>query len=233
MELVKCILSKESFMKPRLFGDFDPRFSFILIAFVVVLNVTIWPNAKVAGQRANTIASKQGIQTAQLNGKIVTQNLRRPDQPIEIIELTTNGKVTKLNKEVDASEEWLKGLSLKIRNTSDKPIVSFYLTFILPDTESSGNPPLALPIHYGASPPGAPRSGIGEPLEPNSTIDISITDQMYAILKPKIESIMPLRNLNHLQVGLDLIIFDDDTAWSAGELMRRDPNNPRRWVPIQ
>jgi len=218
-------------MRLRFFGNFDPRFSFILLA-LVVLGVIVWPTTKAIGKRTSPSNSKQQLQSATLKGKMVIQRVHLANQPVEIVELTARGKRTRLNSEIDADDDWLNGLTLKFKNMSNKTISSIYLTLVLPDTEVNGNPQIGFPIRYGAAPPGAPQ-GIGAPIEPNQTTDITITEQTYNILKPNIESRISLKDLKQLHIVLDLIIFTDDTAWSAGETMRRDPNNPRKWLPIQ
>lgn len=222
-------------MKNVSIRGFDSRFSFITLAVVVLLSVTLWPTtkSKAVGKRIYGASSRQQIEVTKQQGKRVIQRLRNPNQPVEIIELSTHGKVTKLNKEIDVGDEWLDGLSWKIENISNKIILSIDLVVMLPDTEGPGQPILAFPMHYGANSPGARHHGTGQPLEPNDIIDMTISEELYRNIKPHIESRIPLKNLKNLQITLDLIVFNDDTAWSSGEYLRRDPDNPRRWIPIQ
>src|SRR5207253_931387 len=40
------------------------------------------------------------------------------------------------------------------------------------------------------------------------------------------------KNIKHAVIDIATVIFDDGLMWRAGRLMKRDPNNPRRWIPI-
>ena len=222
-------------MKQGSVRGFDSRFSFTTLAVVALLSVTLWSttNIKAVGKRIHGASSRQQIEATKQQGKRVIQRLRNPNQPVEIIELSTRGKVAKLNEEIDVGDEWLNGLTWKIENISHKIILSIDLVVMLPDTEGPGQPVLAFPMHYGANPPGARHPGIGQPLKPKDIIDVTITEEIYRNIKPHLESRIPLKNINNLQITLDLIVFDDDSAWSSSGYMRRDPDNPRRWIPIQ
>jgi hypothetical protein len=225
-------------MNSPVLRDGDVRFSFAFIGFVVVMSVTLWPTKTTSavakrGSRVNGAIQDYQRLSPRAKGRILAQRLHYPDQPVEITEVKANGKTTKLNEriEADANGEWFNGLSFKIKNISDRRIVSIDVFLVFPETESAGL--LVAPMHYGANPPGAKHPGKGDPLEPNDTVDFGITPELYAYLKPHIESRIPLKDVNHVQVSLELIVFDDDTAWGSGQRMRRDPTNPRRWLPIE
>jgi hypothetical protein len=222
-------------MRKGFFRRFAARLSFIILGFVVLSSLLLWavPNSKaVAVKRKQKASSKPAIEAIRPQGKIVTQRLRSPNQPVEITEVSARGKLTQLNKSIDVDDDWLNGLSLRIKNTSDKIVLSIDLVVTLPDTEAPGQPMLGFPMHYGANPPGAKHPGTGAPLKPNDILDVTISEQMYRNIKPHLESRIPLKNLKQVQIILDLIVFNDDTAWSSGEHLRRDPDNPRRWIPI-
>ncbi|HEX8845744.1 MAG TPA: hypothetical protein VF791_13915 [Pyrinomonadaceae bacterium] len=36
-------------------------------------------------------------------------------------------------------------------------------------------------------------------------------------------------DIDNVKLNIDLIIFEDGTAWSNGQILYRDPNNPRKW----
>jgi hypothetical protein len=37
---------------------------------------------------------------------------------------------------------------------------------------------------------------------------------------------------DHLEMAVGMIVFEDGTAWDKGQMLRRDPDNPERWIPI-
>ena len=78
------------------------------------------------------------------------------------------------------------------------------------------------------------KPGIGSSdklLSPGEKVEIALTAKDYDDLQAFLKS-RSFNNINSLRLVLDSVIFDDDTQWFGGELMRRDPNNPNRWAPI-
>src|SRR5262249_20436115 len=86
----------------------------------------------------------------------------RRDQPIRLSKVQVTGRSLALKansaskEDFEAGDDWMKGLVLTLKNTTDKNIVytSVYLQF--PETEATG-PIISLPLQYGHLPekPGA------------------------------------------------------------------------------
>jgi hypothetical protein len=55
-------------------------------------------------------------------------------------------------------------------------------------------------------------------LKPNETADFVITDDIYKGLKPLLEARAKLTDINHVRIKLELVVFDDDTAWGSGQV---------------
>jgi hypothetical protein len=154
-----------------------------------------------------------------------------PNEPVKILDVKLKGKSAQLNSEMAGDEDWLKGFYLKVKNTSPQTIVylSFHLRF---REDSSSQSLLTHQFSYGRPPvPGAPE----EPklLLPGDTAELTLSDRVYDSLRRSIEKRVPSASIRAADIELSMVIFEDDSAWVSGVWMRRDPNNPRKWKPIQ
>lgn len=217
----------------------DSRISILIFCAAVLLAVSAWSSAARSSATGPKVSARSNVKPRQQAGpqgrnrKVVDQERNYANQPVEIVGLRIGGKMAELSEgvKVDAETEWLKGLSWEIKNRSNKNILSIDLFVMFPDTQANG-PIFVCPMHYGNDPKVATESAALEPLlKPGDTARFAISDGMYTGIKKHIESRMSLAEVNHVRVRPELIVFDDDTAWSMGEEMHRDPDKPSRWVP--
>jgi len=220
------------------FGSSNSRISILIFASLVLLTVSIWSSAARSSAIGPKVSAGSNVKVKQQtaapgrNRKVVDQERNYPNQPVEIVGLRIDGKVANLNEgvKVEAETEWLKGLSWEIKNRSNKNILSIDLYVMFPDTQANG-PIFVCPMHYGNDPKATAGSGSVEPLKPGDTAGFAISNGIYSGIKKHLESRMSLAEVNHVRVRPELIVFDDDTAWSMGQEMHRDPDKPSRWVP--
>jgi hypothetical protein len=219
------------------FGSSDSRISILIFASLVLLTVSIWSSAARSSAIGPKVSNGSNVKVRQQAGasgnrKVVDQERNYPNQPVEIVGLRIDGKVAELSEgvKVEPQTEWLKGLSWRIKNRSNKNILSIDLYVMFPDTQANG-PIFVCPMHYGNDPKATAGSESVEPLKPGDTAHFAISNDIYAGIKRHLESRMSLAEVNHVRVRPELIVFDDDTAWSMGQEMHRDPDKPSRWVP--
>jgi hypothetical protein len=223
---------------PKAFGSSDSRISILIFASLVLLTVSVWSSAARSSATGPTVfaginvKARQQVGAPDRNRKVVDQERNYANQPVEIVGLRIDGKLAELSEgvKVGAETEWLKGLSWEIKNRSNKNILSIDLYVMFPDTQANG-PIFVCPMHYGNDPKATAGSESVEPLKPGDTARFAISNGIYAGIKRHLESRMSLAEVNHVRVRPELIVFDDDTAWSMGEEMHRDPGKPSRWVP--
>jgi hypothetical protein len=155
---------------------------------------------------------------------------------VELIALKLGGNPVGMSQGIDANTDWLNGLEWKIKNVSKKNILTIDLYLIFPDIQVRTGKMFVYPMRYGYDPklPDTHnKSGFIEALKPSESAKFAITDTNFTSLKPLLESKIPLSEIRHLRIRFELIVFDDDTAWSLGEDMRRDPSSSTTWVPVQ
>jgi len=63
---------------------------------------------------------------------------------------------------------------------------------------------------------------------PGEKLELSVGDN-YDRLAQFIGTRHSMHQMQKMQVEICFIIFEDGTAWTAGDFLRPDPNNPRRY----
>lgn len=145
-----------------------------------------------------------------------------------------------------ADSAWLKNITLKLKNVSDKSITYVVVFLTFPDTAkeraSSG---LDLPSAQ-ANTKGLPgldqifvgvdperkflreelRLAPGESLELRLATEYSKISQLMRLLD------LPMEQVNQMEIEIHAALFSDGSMMQAGMMYKRDPVNPRRWIPV-
>jgi hypothetical protein len=202
-----------------------------LFCFLLLILLAIGPGTNDAASDSPQIPAVQASGAKPY--KYIGKQMTFPNEPIEISDLKLKGKVVSIDTKLKEKDDWLNGLTFKIRNKSGKRIVYLSLHILLPETRTAPNQPvLAFPLKYGADPILSRQPTVDAPLGINDEIEFRIVGPEYENLKQFVEKKTPLKNINFINIDIVMAIFDDDTAWDSGSILRRDPNNPRRWVDI-
>ncbi|MFY9557970.1 MAG: hypothetical protein WAV20_06305 [Blastocatellia bacterium] len=150
-----------------------------------------------------------------------------PFEPIEIMDVKLHGRSIRLNAALTGDNDWLQGLTFRVKNISGKPIsyVSIQLRVNPPE---SGNLPRVTGLSAGFS-PFSP-NGISPRAEtfvaPDDFGEIVLSDTAYNAYKHELQA-------STILVRVGLVVFTDDTAWSEGLLLKRDAKTPNRWVVVE
>lgn len=124
----------------------------------------------------------------------IIKRQKNPNEPVTVTALKTkrltgaidHGKITQ--RFLTDDEDWLKGLTVKIKNTSAKNInyVSVRLTFVRPkDDASAGDPPLMHSINYGRDPRRLKEQSIANQynVPPGGTVEVVLPDDTYELVR--------------------------------------------------
>ena len=170
---------------------------------------------------------------AQVNERaIITKDDRR--SPVKIMNVSTKGRKIELNTPFVDDDDWLKGLTVDVRNDSDKILTFLQLELFFPRLEPDAKKPGAsFPLDFGDSPfrydsaAAMPPLSV-KPVSPREHLEITLTDDrlsaMYALL---IDTGFFVTS--KVQIRVNLIGFSDGTAWS-GQMVQRQPRGG--WRPV-
>ena len=206
-----------------------------LITTSVVLGVLIAATLLFAGRsHAQGSSAPQDASRGLLpdERKLVKSNWKR--EPVKINELRVKGSIAEFGRAFrEPDDDWLKGFSLNVTNTSNKDIVYVEVSLTLFGEEERLTPsrtPTSYPVFYG-SPEGIfDGSTKAHAIRPNESVDVSFTDEEYDKFKEYLlDSDYPAR-FRHVTVQLDTVVFADGTLWYKSYYFYRDPKNPNNFV---
>ena len=139
------------------------------------------------------------------------------------------------SNDFDADGDWLKDLTIKIKNTSGKKITWMLVNLLLPEITKDG----AIALHqiFLGVDPDAPFARPELRLLPNQTLEIPLNGR-YEDLKHLVNVIgsgTSIESVSKLEVDFHAALFDDDTRFETGEMFRRnpDPNDRQKWIRIK
>jgi hypothetical protein len=157
-----------------------------------------------------------------------------PECPIEIIGVETARRKILLGKRFLDDDDWVKGLTVRVKNSSGKPLthIGVKITFDRPRSHEDQGA-ATWDLWYGVSPFYYKRdeeipSPI-VPLVPHGRVELlSLSDYEYSSLR----SFLTIQNFPNSIERIHLMVytigFADGTAWN-GEMYERDPKAKRGW----
>lgn len=179
--------------------------------------------------------------------RVVVENFQVPSRhPVEVIGVDVGGEAHKfaevkdgealVSVSFDAREGWLRQFAFRIRNRSDKAILSVVLHGTL-GTGAEGEVPMGIEALYGreldeSAFTGAPPRGDSRRLAPGETAEVRWSADEYESMVRFLTTKHPLAAYRKMRVELREARFEDGTVWALSGLYRIDPNDPRKWTRI-
>lgn len=152
--------------------------------------------------------------------------------PIEMVSIKLKDQDFRPGEKVKGDDDWLHGLSFRIKNVSDKPLsyVEFVIQFKRPERV------VGYSLHYGVdSERGERRMDHSPPaIQPGETLDLALTKQNYTSFLYVLEQGEVPRDFDTASYYLAKICFENepDMMWAWGNLRQRDPNVPYKFNTI-
>jgi len=148
------------------------------------------------------------------------------------ISIKHRGQHVEANQEFDGDADWLKDVTLKLTNVSDKTITYIAIHLIFPETataekSSTGLHQIELGVH-----PDVPSNRSPINLRPGDSMEVTLGNE-YGDIKKLVEKRVSIDKINKVTVRPQTALFNDGTMFFAGMLYRRDPNKPGKWITIQ
>ena len=151
---------------------------------------------------------------------------------IRITKLKIGSHTREFDEEFDESDDWPKRLTLEVENISTKPIVYLQLNLNFPETKASGNI-MSYPVVVGTDPNSTRATSSNKlwRLAPGEKFEITLNDD-YDKLERFIRIRHRMNEIRRAQVEVGFMVFEDKTAWTAGDFLVPDPNNPKHYVNV-
>lgn len=151
--------------------------------------------------------------------------------PIEILSITLNGNEIRPGEKIKGDENWIKGLTFKIKNISDQPIsyLNVHFKFPMPNGFVS-----ATALHYGIN--HGDRRGTAPPsIQPGETKELVLTKQNYDSVLFVLAQAKVSSDFDTAPFYIERVCFENqpDVIWQAGWLMRRNAVESYRFDRMQ
>lgn len=128
-------------------------------------------------------------------------------------------------------EGWIGRTSFEIENISNQNITYVEFRIRFPETKATGSI-MTYVFSFGNRP--APRKQTARPFlfGKGERLTVNLAEQYQNITK-FVKNGYTIESINHIDVEVGFIIFQDGTGWNLGEFMLQDPQDPTRWLPIK
>lgn len=141
---------------------------------------------------------------------------------LEIVDVKVSGNLITIGKPFAAGEDWLKGLTFRLKNISGRTITGLRISLSLPETHKNDTG-VGTSLGFGSAALSAGASGAGKKFLPDEELELKFDDQQYARTKQLIAEKSGPMEIKTVWVGITLVKFEDGTLWSGGCLPSRDP----------
>jgi hypothetical protein len=174
-------------------------------------------------------------QTLRQNQERLIKQKSWKNEPVKISKLKIKGKGFAMGQKFLEEDDWLKNLTISVKNVSGKNITFLSLTLDFPKPEDSTEVPAAFSIEYGRN-PLFPANVVWpdslKPIADGETKDLTLSDTEYSTLRDLLSETNYPASIKRMDIILGDIVFDDGTKWSGGAWFRRDSNDPTRWKDV-
>jgi len=202
------------------------------VALLALLITGISLSGHMPNSRAALLSQSGTRENSQIERKLVKSNWK--GEPVRVNRVKLRGRTAEFGKAfMEADDDWLRGFSLNVTNTSNKDIVFIELSLTFFGKEEKLVPnrtPVGYPVFYG-SPEGIfDGSTTAHPIRPNESADVTLTDEEHEKLKEILINNNYSTVFGHVDVRLDRVVFADGLVWYKSYYFYRDPSDPNRFI---
>jgi hypothetical protein len=158
------------------------------------------------------------------------------NEPVSIRAVKVNGRKVFRNKKFVADDDWLRGLTIDIKNRSNKVILFATIQLQFPRPPGSEGQIAVDEIFYGnyelfiRQPSAAERL---QGIAPGETAEIKLASDEVEGIRILLAGNGYPASPERLDLRIGMVVFDDNTMWERGSRLRRDENSPRHWAAIE
>jgi hypothetical protein len=161
-------------------------------------------------------------------------NAKSAKEMVEITNIKVKKSAVLFDNSFIAKGDWLNGLTVTVKNVSDKPIAFIRLFLDFPETKDvKTDSTFGWLIEYGQKQKQNNSLKNNKLVNPQESVDLVLWEDRYNEFQEWINGIIQAQNINKVSIRVGEVIFDDDTKWFAGQFFRRDPKNTLRWIHIR
>lgn len=171
-------------------------------------------------------------QQTQGRERIIKKINTERDEPIDIAEIKVNGQVVSFGKKFEGDDDWLKGLVVSVQNRFYKRILLVNIGLRFPRPPDSQEKISVTQIFHGneellTRPPSQEERLVG--IAPGQTVELVVSPAEFDSIRRFLAGTGYPPSIERLDLMINSVIFEDDTMWNGGSILRRDQKEPGRW----
>lgn len=155
--------------------------------------------------------------------QVTNMRVAEVDVPIEITNVAVNGKSIIIGKAFPTTDNWIRNLTVRVKNISEKPMKSILMLIALPEVRLSNGMGRGFTLRGGTNPGGKPIV-----IMPGEEIELEWLEAEYQMFLETNERLNASGNQGKAQIGMTSAIFTDGTVWGSDCLRATDPRNACR-----
>lgn len=123
-----------------------------------------------------------------------------------------NGQTVALGHNFAAEADWIKNLTVKVKNISGKPISSIRMSFTVADTK------FGFTLEYGSALSTRVSTKVEKSLLPDEELELSLSEASYLSTHNFIARGTGSADIKKILIGPTTVKFDDGTIWIGTKL---------------
>lgn len=155
------------------------------------------------------------------------------NEPIEVQFMKGKDGILAFNKQVRASDEWLSGFSIQVRNTWNQPIRAMNLVIIVPSSapQAGGDDEFrgVAQLSFGNTSDEKSRTEFDSVLYPSQARTLSLSPEAYQNFKSVLEMSGPISTVTRVFLSVQDVEFENGDVWLAGSMFAPEPGG-RSWI---
>lgn len=147
------------------------------------------------------------------NGRLIPTEM----QAVALIGISVEGKPITPGKAFAAGDDWLKTLTVKLKNVSDKPISSVRINFGRPEAKT-GDSTLGFSLAFGSLNTTFDKQSAERIIEPGEEFELSKPEKQYLQEKAFLLEKTGISVITKVTLDITTIKFQDGETWTSRKL---------------
>jgi hypothetical protein len=172
----------------------------------------------------------------ELRGRVISQARVEAGRqsPVHVVSVSFKGEAVEPGRQFLADDEWLLGLTFRVKNVSDRPVSYVGISLRVPKSADQKNKysEFVGPYVYGCAPTSPCRpdaKGAHDEIMPGETRDVALAEGAHKGMTAVLIENGASAPIMAAEYDIESVFFDAGTMWSRGFLFRRDPSEPSKY----
>jgi hypothetical protein len=146
--------------------------------------------------------------------------LSQIEEALEIMDIVVDGKSITIGESFASSDNWIRNLSVRVKNISGQPIQSIEMAIVLPEVSLSDGRNIGFSLRGGSTPAGKQKA-----IMPGEEIKLEWIGIEYQKFQERWAQLKGMDHVTKAMVGMTAVMFTDGTVWGNDCLRATNPRS--------